>query len=103
MKTICANYLNGMARFATVITTLIVGMTFALTTSVASAGEIKKVVIEKPKVVEKVVLPEKKAVVFPVAKEVVKPEAKSDFAVRPFFFRPFFRPFFNPFFDVDFD
>jgi hypothetical protein len=103
MKTIRANHLNGMARFAAVITALMVGMTFALTTSLASAGEINKVEVVKPKVVEKVKVPENKVEALPVVKQAVKADSSSGF-VRPFGFSPFFfRPFgFNPFFDEEF-
>ena len=92
---------HSLLRLATIFTTLLVGMTFALITSTASAGEIKKVEIVKPKVVE-IVKPEVKKV---EVKEIkaVKPEANSR-VVRPFGVRPFFvRPFFNPFFNEEID
>jgi hypothetical protein len=89
-------------------TALLIGMAFAFTTSVASAGvviDINKVVIVKPKVIVKNPMPSaNKVLVFLPAKQTVKPEATSR-VVRPFGVRPFFaRPFgFNPFFNADFD
>jgi len=83
---------HSLLRLATIFTTLLVGMTFALITSTASAGEIKKVEIIKPKVVEIVKLPVKIAEVKAIPVKVIKPEAKSD-AVNPFFFNRFFNPF----------
>ena len=97
---------HSLLRPATVLSALLVGMTFALTTSVASAAVVNGVffIVPKPKVVQQVVLPKSKVEVRPVKQEVVKPEVNSR-VVRPFGVRPFFaRPFgFNPFFDEDFD
>ena len=67
---------HSLLRLATVLSALLVGVTFALTTSVASAGEINRVVIVKPKAAENV-LPAIKVLVFPPAKQIVKPEAPS--------------------------
>jgi len=94
---------HSLLRLATIFTTLLVGMTFALITSAASAGEIKKVEIVKPKVaeaVEVVKLPVNIAEVKAIPVKVVKPEAKSDAGVNPFFFNRFF---FNPFFFEELD
>jgi len=110
MKTRCAKYLNGMARFVTVITTLMVGMAFALTTSVASAAVVKHVNIDNNKdVIEAAVVKAPVASKVEVQK-IEKAEVKADSSsgVNSSFIRPFgfgFRPFgfgFNPFFDEDF-
>jgi hypothetical protein len=104
---------HSLLRLATVLSALLVGMTFALTTSVASAAVVNGVngaffIVPKPKVVQVVVQPTSKVEVLPVVKEAVMPQVKSDSKVRqvrPFFARPFFfRSFgFNQFFDEDFD
>jgi len=104
---------HSLLRLATVLSALLVGMNFALTTSVASAAvmidinkiviDINKVVIVKPHPVVNVMLPVKEAVVHPAVNEAVMPQMKSDAKVRqvkPFFGRPVL---FNPFFDEDFD
>jgi hypothetical protein len=102
MKVVFVEMKNALLRVATVVTTLMVGLTFLAVTNAFAGGEVKKVVVEKPLVVEKVVEPVKKVVVVKEAKVdsssavVVRP-----FVARPFFFRPFF---FNPFFfEEDFD
>ena len=109
---------HSLLRLATTLAALLVGMTFALTTSVASAAvvidinkivfDINKVVIVKPHPVVNVMQPASKVEVPPV----VKPEVKVDsslgvvrpLGIRPFLARPFFaRPSdFNPFFDEEF-
>ena len=101
---------HSLLRLATVLSALLVGMTFALTTSVASAAvmidinkivfDINKVVIVKPHPVVNVMLPVKEAVMHPVVKSDSRVRQVRPFFARPFFFRPFG---FNPFFDEDFD
>jgi hypothetical protein len=114
MKGLTSRMRLSLLRLATALSTLLVGITFALTTSVASAAVINNVMIDINKVVfdiNKVVIVKPHPVVnvmVPVKEAVVHPVVKSDSRVRqvrPFFARPFFaRPFgFNPFFDEDFD
>jgi hypothetical protein len=105
---------HSLLRLSTVLSTLLVGMAFALTTSVASAAVVNNVMIDINKVVfdiNKVVIVKPHPVVnvmLPVKEAVVHPVVKSDSGVRqvrPFFVKPFFgRPVvFNPFFEEDFD
>jgi len=89
---------HSLLRLATILTTLFVGMTFTLITSAASAAEIKKVEIVKPRVVEIVKLPVINAAVKAIPVKVIKPAAKSDAGVNPFFFNRFFNPFNQGFF-----
>jgi len=110
MKTVCEKYLNGMDRFVTVITTLMVGMAFALTTSVASAAVVKHVNIDNNKdVIEAAVVKApvaSKVEVQKVEKAEVKADSSSGVAVprvNSSFIRPFGFGFgFNPFFDEEF-
>ena len=111
MKGLTNTIKHSLLGLSTTLTALLVGMTFALTTSVASAAvmidinkvvfDINKVVIVKPHPVVNVMMPVKEAVAHPVVKEAVMPEMKSDAKVRqvkPFFGRPVV---FNPFFDEE--
>jgi hypothetical protein len=88
-----------LLRLATIISTLLVGMTLVLTTSAASAAVIKHVNIDNNKdVIEAAAV--KAPVASKVEVEVVKPEAVKVEAVKPEqkskFIRPFgFRPFIN--------
>ena len=92
---------NSLMRLATVLTTLMVGMTFAMIASTASAGEINKVEVKKAEVnkvevnkveVVKPMVVEK--VMPPVENPRVKVDSSSDF-VRPFGFGFGFNPFFD--------
>jgi len=100
---------QSLIRLSTVISTLLVGMTFALTTSVAAAAVVKHVNIDNNKdVVEAAAVKapaaskaEVQAVKPEAVKiEAVKPEVKSNARVNPFFFN---RVFFNPFFNEELD
>src|SRR5689334_4384291 len=98
---------QSLLRLTTILSTLMIGMPLALTSSVASAAAASNVMIDINKVkinVDKVKIIKPNAdanVMAPASKveveiakpevvkpEVVKPEAKSKF-VRPFGFRPF--------------
>ncbi|KAF0221159.1 MAG: hypothetical protein FD174_657 [Geobacteraceae bacterium] len=109
MKRVGYDIKNTLKRFATVITTTVVGLTFVLVSSAAAVPVDKQVlIIKKPEVVK---------IVKPEVVKFVKPEAEDSKAFfdrdRVFFNRGLFadrdrvfferRPFFffNPFFDFD--
>ena len=101
MKRAIVKITDAVRRFATVLTTLVVGFVFALVSSAVAAPVEKHFMFNKPDVVEKFMKPEMKE----------DSSSKAFFDRRPFFNRNFFidrdrdfdrRPFFfNPFFDFD--